>query len=340
MTSKESLLLQYDLIVVPDPTLAKYLVEAYHDKEVKVAKKKQYYDKLVKQPWGVIGAYPPKERMEWEKIKSLSKQKWVRKYPPLAVVGDDTYKRLKNHAQVEYFGKGVEDFALYLPPEIVPSKRVLVLRYKNRFDTLVQSLVLRGITVTSAYPISWTKKEWNSQEERMARECDVIYFHDPYAVREWAERLGPSATKKASGGPFNKANELAENLIEAAKQVNPMGPSVPSSDIAGVVDTAASQAAVAGQADNTQSKSAQEPKLGPVEGSKSSNEIKAAVKAAAQCIPAACHDIEVAKIAKAVGFKDVFYAKEPNTDGLYKTVMQAVQCAKQNAIAAEAASKK
>lgn len=77
-----------------------YLVEAYYEKEAKVEKKKSYYNKLVKQPWGVIDAYPPKERLEWEKIKNLSKQKWIRKFPPIAVLGEDSFNRLKNHAQV------------------------------------------------------------------------------------------------------------------------------------------------------------------------------------------------------------------------------------------------
>lgn len=139
------------------------MVEAYYEKEVKVEKKKSYYNKLVKQPWGVIDAYPPKERLEWEKIKNLAKQKWIRKFPPIAALGEDTFNRLKNHAQVhfhssfrslksnrlngkvEYFSYGVEDFALYLPMELVPSRRVLVLRYKNKFEALVQSLVMRGV---------------------------------------------------------------------------------------------------------------------------------------------------------------------------------------------------
>jgi hypothetical protein len=119
-TSTDNFLLQYDLIIVPDPVLAKvrfsglssscndntyriifqYLVEAYYEKEAKVEKKKSYYNKLVKQPWGVIDAYPPKERLEWEKIKNLSKQKWIRKFPPIAVLGEDSFNRLKNNAQV------------------------------------------------------------------------------------------------------------------------------------------------------------------------------------------------------------------------------------------------
>jgi hypothetical protein len=65
-----------------------------------VEKKKDYYGKLVKQPWGVIDAYPPKERLEYERIRDLSKQKWIRKYPPIATMGEDTYKRMKHHAQV------------------------------------------------------------------------------------------------------------------------------------------------------------------------------------------------------------------------------------------------
>ena len=43
---------------------------------------------------------------------------------------------------------------------------------------------------------------------------------------------------------------------------------------------------------------------------------------------AACHDKEVAEAAKAAGFKDVFYAKKSNTDGLIQTVVQAVGHAK------------
>jgi len=239
MTSPDQLLLQFDLTIIPDPVLAKYLVEAFYEKENKVEKKKAYYAKLMKQPWGVVDAFPPKERYEWERIKNLSKQKWVRKFPPLSVVGDDAYKRIKNHGQVEYYSKGVEDFALYLPNEIIPSRRVLLLRYKNRFDTLVQSLVMKGVNVTSAYPVTWMRKEWSPQEERMAKEADVLYFHESHAVREWQERLG-----------------------------------------------------------------GQRPE-----------------------VIAACHDEEVARVAKDCGFKDVFYAKTSNTDGLTKTVLQAVDFA-------------
>merc|ERR1712046_293746 len=183
-------------------------------------------------------AFPPKERYEWERIKNNSKQKWVRKFPPLSVVGDDAYKRIKNHGQIEYYFKGVEDFALYLPNEIIPSRRVLLLRYKNRFDTLVQSLVMRGVNVTSAYPVTWMRKEWSPQEERMAKEVDVLYLHENHAVLEWRDRPG---TK----------------------------------DVA-----------------------------------------------------AACHDESVARLAKSVGFKDVFYAKKCDTEGLTKCVVRAVEFSK------------
>jgi len=189
LTTADNLILKYDLIVIPDPVLAKYLVEAYYLKENKLAKKKEYYEKLMKQPWGVVDAYPPKERMEWERVKSLHKQKWIRKFPPLATIGEDTYKRIKNHGQVEYFANGVEDFALYLPNDLIPTRRVLLLRFKNRFETLVQSLLMGGVNCTSAYPITWVRKEWNLQEERMAKEVDVVYFHEAHAVKEWRERL-------------------------------------------------------------------------------------------------------------------------------------------------------
>lgn len=100
MTSPEQLLLQFDLTIIPDPVLAKYMVESFYEKEAKVAKSKVYYANLIKQPWGVIDAYPPKERYEYERIKNLSRQKWIRKFPPLATVGEDAYQRLKSHSQV------------------------------------------------------------------------------------------------------------------------------------------------------------------------------------------------------------------------------------------------
>lgn len=43
---------------------------------------------------------------------------------------------------------------------------------------------------------------------------------------------------------------------------------------------------------------------------------------------AACHDAEVARVAKQYGFKDVFYAKQCNTEGLQKTVNSAIEFAK------------
>lgn len=74
--------------------------------------------------------------------------------------------------QVEYYSHGVDDFALYLPPNIVPSKRVLLLRFRNRFDTLLQSLTMRGLNVTSAYPVTWLRKEWNDADYRNARNSE------------------------------------------------------------------------------------------------------------------------------------------------------------------------
>jgi uroporphyrinogen-III synthase len=189
-SSTEQFLLQFDLIVIPDPVLAKYMVESYYEKEAKVAKKTAFFQKLSKQPWGVLDQYPPKERYEYERFKNLPRQKWIRKYPPIAVVGRETYNRMKNHGQVEYFSEGVEDFSLYLPDQMVPSKKVLVLRYKNRFGTLVDSLSLKGMNVTSAYPVTWMRKEWSPQEERLAKEVDVVYFHEVHAVLEWHSRLG------------------------------------------------------------------------------------------------------------------------------------------------------
>jgi len=137
-----------------------------------VEKKKAYYAKLSKQPWGVIESYPPKERYEWERIKNLSKQKWIPKMPPLATVGEDIYHKMIHHGKVEYYSRGVEDFALHLPPQLVPTQRVLLLRFRNRYETLVESLMMKGLNVTSAYPVTWAKKEWSPQEERMAREVD------------------------------------------------------------------------------------------------------------------------------------------------------------------------
>jgi hypothetical protein len=88
MMSTEHLLLKVDLVIVPDPSLAKYLVESY-------------YANLLKKPWGSLDSFPPRERYEYERIKNLDKQKWIRKFPPLATCGSDAYQRLKNHGQVQ-----------------------------------------------------------------------------------------------------------------------------------------------------------------------------------------------------------------------------------------------
>ena len=44
--------------------------------------------------------YPPRERYEYERIRDLSKQRWIRKFPPIATCGDESYKRFKQHGQV------------------------------------------------------------------------------------------------------------------------------------------------------------------------------------------------------------------------------------------------
>lgn len=100
MMSPDHLLLKVDLVIVPDPSLAKYLVESYYEKEAKVEKKRNYYANLLKKPWGCLDSFPPKERYEYERIKNLDKQKWIRKFPPMATCGNDAYQRLKNHGQV------------------------------------------------------------------------------------------------------------------------------------------------------------------------------------------------------------------------------------------------
>ena len=92
--------MQVDLVIIPDPSLAKYLVESYYEKEIRVEKKKSYYATILKKSWGVLDSFPPKDRYEYERIKNLEKQKWIRKFPPLATCGNDAYQRLKNHGQV------------------------------------------------------------------------------------------------------------------------------------------------------------------------------------------------------------------------------------------------
>lgn len=101
-TTKDALLLQFDLVIVPDPVIAKYLVEAYFEKEAKLKKKRQYFDKLTRQSWGALDHFPPKERMEYERIKNAPKQTWIKKLPPYAVMGAKSYHRLKNFATVTF----------------------------------------------------------------------------------------------------------------------------------------------------------------------------------------------------------------------------------------------
>ena len=118
---------------------------------------------------------------------------------------------------------------------------------------------MKGISVTSAYPVTWMKKEWNPQEERMAKEVDVVYFHEAHAVKEWVTRLGTSSiqSKKGSG------------LVSSGSSVGRTEP------------------------------------------------------VTATHITAACHDEEVARVAKEHGFRDVFYAKNSDTKGLTETVLKA-----------------
>jgi hypothetical protein len=87
-----------------DLVIAKYMVEAYFEKEAKLTKRKAYYEKLLKQPWCTLEYYPPREKYEYERIRDLSKQKYgIRKFPPIATCGDETYRRIKIHGQVNIY---------------------------------------------------------------------------------------------------------------------------------------------------------------------------------------------------------------------------------------------
>lgn len=44
-----------------------------------------------------------------------------------------------------------------------------------------------------------------------------------------------------------------------------------------------------------------------------------------RCAVAACHDEGVARVAKAAGFRDIFYARKSDTNGLTRTVLEAVE---------------
>lgn len=83
------------------------------------------------------------------------------------------YLFLWTHYQVEYFSYSVEDFALYLPLELVPTRRVLVLRYKNRFEALVQSLVMRGVSFRSS---SFRLIESNNCISRLIRWMSLLHI--------------------------------------------------------------------------------------------------------------------------------------------------------------------
>lgn len=54
----------------------------------------------------------------------------------------------------------------------------------------------------------------------------------------------------------------------------------------------------------------------------------------------ACHDEPTARLAKLLGFPDVFYAKKRSTDGLTQTVLQAVEHAKKVSAEKAAATRK
>jgi len=47
-----------------------------------------------------MNAYPPKERYDYERITTLHKQKYISKFPPTAVCGQDTYNKLSFFGQV------------------------------------------------------------------------------------------------------------------------------------------------------------------------------------------------------------------------------------------------
>jgi hypothetical protein len=35
---------------------------------------------------------------------------------------------------------------------------------------------MKGIHVTSAYPVTWMRKDWSPQEERLAKEVDGMFI--------------------------------------------------------------------------------------------------------------------------------------------------------------------
>ncbi len=54
----------------------------------------------------------------------------------------------------------------------MPSKRALVLSYKNKFKELEEFLELKGVNCTSAHPLTTRRKDWRQSELLTTLDCD------------------------------------------------------------------------------------------------------------------------------------------------------------------------
>jgi hypothetical protein len=83
---EDKLMLHYDLTFVPDPDagLAKYLVEAYFEKEEYVKGEANEYEAFTQLPFGVIEAFPPTEKYAYKTLRdSMTGMKNRPALPPI-----------------------------------------------------------------------------------------------------------------------------------------------------------------------------------------------------------------------------------------------------------------
>jgi uroporphyrinogen-III synthase len=124
----------------------------------------------------------------------------------IATVGKGTSKPLKAAGIVPVFEPSdatAETLAAEMPSSLGSS--VLYPSSAIAENTLAQGLEKRGFKVTRLNTYTTVPAIWSKEQEKLAKEVDIVTFGSPSAVKTWAEKAGTKYTAVVIGPTSAKA---------------------------------------------------------------------------------------------------------------------------------------